>query len=266
MFREQVLTPNTNYLYHGTNKNITSLGINNGINVSYVTPNRNYASKYGEYLVKFTPNRPLRILVLSKKALDYMMNYVPDSPLGKNMIAAMKKKHYKAKEGWGEDVVNRLINKKVRNVMERATYRNLFRNKPIRINANGYTRNSDEMLDLAAFSLITRIAKKMGYDGIKTTTRGTVRNNSQGPTNLVEIVFPGRAPLKLVNKSSPNANSEPPVRTNKNVFMNSIRNQGAKKFFTKIKYSPYQRNKFMKAFGLNNASQIQSKINNLATI
>lgn len=264
MFREEILTPNKNYLYHGTNKNIKSIGMNNGINVSYVTPTRNYAAQYGD-VIKFTPNRPLRILVLSKKSLDHMMQYVPNTRLGNNMIAAMKKKHFKAKEGWGEDVVNRLINQKIRRVMENARYKNLFLNRanfekiPIRINNNGYTRNSDEMLDLAAFSLITRIAKKMGYDGVKTTTRGTVKNNSNGPTNLVEIVFPGRAPLKFINRTS----SEPPPRSDKNIMKNKIKNAGATKFLARMKYDRFLKKRFMKAFGVNE-NGIAAKVNNLA--
>ena len=243
-----ILYPDKDFVYHGTDKNIQVLGMNNNINVSYVTPNRNYASRYGG-LMKLTPTRPLKILVLSKKVLEEMLPMVPNTRIGNAMIKAMKAKHYKAKEGYDENTVNRLINTEIKKTMETATYRNLLKSKPIKITNNGYTRKSDEMLDLAIYSMLTRIAKKMGYDGIKTVTTGTVKNsNNINKMPKQEIVFPGRAPLRVVSRdrNKPQPSSPGP----KEVYIKRIQNAGPKQFASKLKYKGFLRTKFLTTFGL----------------
>jgi hypothetical protein len=245
MFKEKVLIPNRNVLYHGTNQNIQFLGLNNNINVSYVTPDKEYAAKYGPVLT-FTPTRPLKILVLSKKSLDAMLPMVPDTPIGKDMVKAMKKKHYKAKEGWGENKVNSLINSDIKKIMEKATYRNLFKVKPINITNSGYARNSNEMLDLAVFSILTRIAKKMGYDGIQTVTRGAVKNtNNVNTLALQEIIFPGRAPLKVIMKKETVKEEDP--KTN---YIKKIKTVGPEKFAARLKYDRFGKKRFLTTFNV----------------
>ena len=251
--REQILLPDKDLLYHGTYKNIQVLGLNNDINVSYVTPNRNYAARYGP-VITMTPTRPLRILVLSKKALEAMLPLVPNTRIGNKMIKAMMTKHHKAKNGVAaivsENYAYRLVDKGVRNIMETATYRNLMTSKPIKITNNGYIRNSDEMLDLAIYSMITRIAKKMGYDGIRTVTRGTVKNSNNIRTlSSSEIVFPGRAPLRVIER---NMNKPSPPPPDPRIEYRKIikRAGGPERWFTKIQYDRFGKKRVLAAFGL----------------
>ena len=250
MLKELILRPDKNMLYHGSYKNIQYmhvLGLNNNINVSYVTPNRKYAERYGD-VITLTPTRKLKILVLSKEALEKMLPMVPNTRIGNNMIKAMRAKHDKAKIGCDDATINRCIDKKIKNAMETATYRNLLKSKPIKITNNGYIRNSDEMLDLAIYSMLTRIAKKMGYDGIKTVTSGTVKNsNNVHSLPTPEIVFPGQAPLRVVNR---NANKPVTPPDHKPRFIQRIKNQGPDRFATTIKYNRISKKQFLSAFNL----------------
>ena len=251
--REQLLIPHKDFLYHGTGKNIQVIGLNNNINVSYVTPNKNKAAGYGPVMT-MTPTRPLRILVLSKKALEAMLPLVPNTRIGNNMIKAMMAKHHKAKNGVAaivsENHAYRLVDKGVRNIMETATYRNLMTSKPIKITNNGYIRNSDEMLDLAIYSMITRIAKKMGYDGIRTVTRGTVKNSNNIRTlPSSEIVFPGRAPLRVVERNMNKPSPPPPDPRIK--YIKNIKNAGGpERWVSKMRYDRFGKKIVLAAFGL----------------
>lgn len=263
MLKELILTPDKNMVYHGSYKNIQDmhvLGLNNNINVSYVTPSRKYAERYGD-VITLTPTRKLKILVLSKEALEKMLPMVPNTRIGNNMIKAMRTKHHKAKSDCDDATINRCIDKKIKNIMATATYHNLFRSTPIKITNNGYIRNSDEMLDLAVFSMLTRIAKKMGYDGIKTVTRGTVKNsNNVHSLPNPEIVFPGQAPLRVVNRNI-NKPVTPPDR--KPGFIQKIKNQGPERFATKIKYNRFAKKQFLAAFNLPPNTNILSFARNL---